>query len=576
MRRLRQIIRRLVLPPRSQDPRENQQIEICLSIARLLLASASVLAILLDPPAALDRLASDLIYAYVPYSAAILALLIIRKSASPSKRLQIILCAADIAFIGAISGAQEPTTPFFGFLTFVLVSAAFRWGFLETVITGLLLWVAIQAVALLWGTHDLFRLVIRTAYVVTMSVLLGYLARWDKRLKAERSLIGRAMSRARPGLSLSNTIEGVFDEILSFYDASAAILPALDQSSGRAYWIECKGAASGMQRVRISEMQPPDQEAYLFATPAHAWHWSLSPNHGQQTFAVDEAGVHLPEVAIRLDKRCIERHELETLLAINVSFGEELTGRVYLLNPQLRGTRRTEVAFVQRFIQQLQPVIYAVYLWRQLRSKVGGIERAQIARALHDGVLQSLAVLDLSIAQLRSDTDEARREVRAGEVQNLVRNEINALRELTNQLRSANIRPGELVPYLVDMVERFARESRIEARLASDSEDVILPPRVCRNILGIVQEALANVRKHSGAKKVLVRFNCERSVWTLVIDDDGCGFDFSGALSFVELEHARKGPVTIKERVRLLKGDLIIESTPGAGCRIFISGSARP
>src|SRR5262245_2196560 len=182
------MIRRLVVPPGPADPRESRQTEIRLSVARLLLASASLLAISIAPRQTSEYAVSfTFVAAYVPYSLIVLVLLLINKTAAPSQRLQVILTALDIAFSGAISGTQEPNSPFFGFLTFVLVTAAFRWGFLETVATGVLLWMTVQVVTLFSGTHDLYRFILRAAYLTVMSVLLGYLAQWDKRLKAERS-----------------------------------------------------------------------------------------------------------------------------------------------------------------------------------------------------------------------------------------------------------------------------------------------------------------------------------------------------------------------------------------------------
>ncbi len=160
--------------------------------------------------------------------------------------------------------------------------------------------------------------------------------------------------------------------------------------------------------------------------------------------------------------------------------------------------------------------------------------------------------------------------------QSVLRKEIQSLRELTNQLRSMNVVPGELISFLVDLTDRFSRDTGIAARVLSDTEDLVLPPSACREIAGIVREALANVRKHSGARNVLVRFNCTAGLWNLVIDDDGRGFDFSGKRSLHELDDLRKGPVIIKERVRLLKGDLTIESRPGAGSCLSISAPVRP
>ena len=98
-----------------------------------------------------------------------------------------------------------------------------------------------------------------------------------------------------------------------------------------------------------------------------------------------------------------------------------------------------------------------------------------------------------------------------------------------------------------------------------------LPPRVCRELARIVQEALVNVRKHSSARNVLVRFGWEDGHWRLVVDDDGRGFPFSGRLTQADLDSARRGPLVIKERVRSIGGQLTVESTPGGGARLEIT-----
>jgi two-component system NarL family sensor kinase len=87
----------------------------------------------------------------------------------------------------------------------------------------------------------------------------------------------------------------------------------------------------------------------------------------------------------------------------------------------------------------------------------------------------------------------------------------------------------------------------------------------------IVHEALVNVRRHSGARNVFVRLATVNGDCRLSIDDDGCGFPFTGRFSQADLEAGRKGPLVIKERVRLLGGQLTIESDPGHGARLEIA-----
>jgi signal transduction histidine kinase len=68
-----------------------------------------------------------------------------------------------------------------------------------------------------------------------------------------------------------------------------------------------------------------------------------------------------------------------------------------------------------------------------------------------------------------------------------------------------------------------------------------------------------------------VELKADTGAWLLVIEDDGRGFGFAGRFSQTELDEARKGPVVLKERVRLINAQLTIESHPGQGSRLEIT-----
>lgn len=125
--------------------------------------------------------------------------------------------------------------------------------------------------------------------------------------------------------------------------------------------------------------------------------------------------------------------------------------------------------------------------------------------------------------------------------------------------------------FLDAAVARFGRESGIRAHFDCAAPDVDLTPRVCRELARVVQEALQNVRKHSQARNVFVRFARAPEGWRLVVDDDGQGFAaFSGTLTHTELDESRKGPYVLKERVRALGGELTIATSSGGGARLDI------
>ncbi|WP_284305759.1 sensor histidine kinase [Mobilicoccus caccae] len=83
-------------------------------------------------------------------------------------------------------------------------------------------------------------------------------------------------------------------------------------------------------------------------------------------------------------------------------------------------------------------------------------------------------------------------------------------------------------------------------------------------MIRVVQEALTNVRKHSGARSARVRIESEPGSVLFVVEDDGRGFDAA------DLTEERYGLATMTERTQLLDGWLTIDSSPGHGTRIVL------
>src|SRR5437899_246138 len=179
-------------PPTPFHPCEADRIELVLAGARIFLAAGSLAAILIDPtePELHAKLAYDVISAYAVYSVAMYGLL--RITQRPGERFGATMHIVDVLWVTAITAlAQGPNSPFFVFATFVLLGAAFRWGLWKTAGTGgffvvlLMTEGTIAHGAPVAGQSDVNRLIIRSTYLVLMSVLLGHLADVQKRRAEE-------------------------------------------------------------------------------------------------------------------------------------------------------------------------------------------------------------------------------------------------------------------------------------------------------------------------------------------------------------------------------------------------------
>ena len=181
-----------------------------------------------------------------------------------------------------------------------------------------------------------------------------------------------------------------------------------------------------------------------------------------------------------------------------------------------------------------------------------------------------MCIRDRDVLRRQSGTHSPVVQSELTRIQKLLREEVLKLRELMQQMKSFEVSAEQLLGFISDTVERFRRETGVSAQFVSELKRVDLPQKVCREIARIVQESLVNVRKHSGARNVLVHLAQRSDNLQLTVEDDGRGFPFSGRMSEAELQTTGKGPAVIRDRVRLLAGELTIESTPGHGARLEV------
>lgn len=577
------------------DPSETRRIERWLATARVFLAVSTLVAIRLDPTELGHSWAAYGLFVFY-LANGILILMLLRRRQRSTLAFRLLVHAGDIIWPALISVfAPAPRTPFFLFFFFVLAAAAYRWGIWETLGTAaaevVLLWVENLTVVHFWSLpggsqawsrftglrvsaqdFEPERLFMLSVYLLVMGLLLGYLAEQQKHLRAEKAIVNRILSRVRVEAGLNGTMQQIFHEILSMYHGSRLLIASQDIHSHRSFLGEVSVSPTGApSELRWLDSWPGGAKSYLEGFPGDAGFISGNTNR-LSVLALDWEGSALPSPDTAAITRFRALHPFDSLVTLAFLFGEEWKGQIFLFNPSWRGEEQEELRFLLSLVRQVGPAVYNVYLLHRLRRRASAAERARVARELHDGAVQSLIAVEMQVDVLRRQAENGK--PISGElvrIQGLLREEVLKLRELMQQLKSIDVDAQRLLGVLHDTVERFQRETGISARFVTDVEELDMPQSVCRELLRIVQEGLVNVRKHSGARHALVRLAATDGGWNLSMEDDGKGFPFAGRLNQLEMEEMGRGPMIIKERVRLIAGELTVESNPGQGARLEVT-----
>jgi two-component system nitrate/nitrite sensor histidine kinase NarX len=197
-------------------------------------------------------------------------------------------------------------------------------------------------------------------------------------------------------------------------------------------------------------------------------------------------------------------------------------------------------------------------------------ERHLIGNELHDSLAQALVGMRLQIKMLgeslyRKDLRAAQNELR--HLKTAADEAHSSLRELLGNFRLKMDDRG-LVPAVHDLVDRFRQETDIAVFFQYERGELNLTPAQESQVFRIIQEALANIRKHSQAETARILIDRDGTgPYTVLIEDDGQGFDIPPEGS--PGEHLGLG--IMRERAERLQGELTIESEPAEGTRVMLT-----
>lgn len=246
----------------------------------------------------------------------------------------------------------------------------------------------------------------------------------------------------------------------------------------------------------------------------------------------------------------------------------ETLGVLFLASTRPRTFQVRHVPFLSALAYQAALAVRNAQLHLQLGHMAVVEERYRLSREMHDGLAQTLTSLGWRLDHLDMLLAKGQFESLAtslADARQIVRETYLDVREAIEGLRLAVEHPGGLVAALQEYTAEFTDRSGILAEFTGQVDGTHLSPTTELQLLRIVQEALTNVRKHSGAHHAWVCLSRTADRLELVIADDGRGFD--PALS---RGRHHMGLISMRERAESLGGTFTLATGSNQGTRITV------
>jgi signal transduction histidine kinase len=381
-------------------------------------------------------------------------------------------------------------------------------------------------------------------------------ARLYTNLSRREAEVGRALRRAETSADIARTVGGETD-VDRVLDLVVKRARALVEAHSVLVLLRRKdrltvAAQAGRVGPEVEKLTIPTDDAVF------------------QAAMQERVSQHLDQGTPPSEARLRERLGAEAALVVPLLFRGRAVGTLVALDREAGGDFDDEdLRLLQAFAATAAIAVgtaQSVEAGRlQQQVEVSEDERRRWAQELHDGVLQSLAAVRITLAaalQAPGEDREDRLERAAeGTVEGL-EGQITELSRLINDLRPASLERLGLPAALEALAEEssnrgdfeVATEIVFDADLTSDEE---------RGVYRLVQEALNNVVKHAAAAHVAVRVGTADGAVEIEVIDDGSGFDLS--------QGPGRGLLGMRERVEMLGGSIDLLSAPGDGTTVRAS-----
>jgi len=259
---------------------------------------------------------------------------------------------------------------------------------------------------------------------------------------------------------------------------------------------------------------------------------------------------------------------MRSLLGVPVRIKSQIIGNFYLTDKEAAAEfSDDDQRLIELFAQHAGIAIENARLHEAVGRLAVIEERDRIGKDLHDGIIQSMYAVSLSLEDMPEimEEDPAEARARVDRAIDSLQDTIRDLRGFIFGLRPELVDRTDLVGLLVALTEQLHQNGLVEVVL--DLPDGLVEPLayVRAELLQIARESLSNVARHARATKATVRLAREGTDLVLEVHDNGRGFE-----PMATPPHGHYGLANMHDRATALHGDLVVDSAPGSGTRIIV------
>ncbi len=284
---------------------------------------------------------------------------------------------------------------------------------------------------------------------------------------------------------------------------------------------------------------------------------------GRTEVALESFDAHIPRCSV------IQPEFLRAHLATPLRRGDTVIGVICVCGREPRTFSAADIDLLNGLATQAVIAIENARLYEEVRSLATLEERERIAREMHDGLAQALGLLHMKLRRTQeppasgdfSQVADALQEMTA-----ITERAYEEVRQSIFGLRTMVSRGLGLIPTLTEFLHEFSAQNGIAVELqVAEGRPIHLSPASEVQLIRIIQEALANVRKHAGAGHARVCLQRQDPWVQVTIEDNGRGFE---PATMISADPHHFGLQTMRERAEALGGKLEIDTAPGHGTRI--------